>query len=676
LCPPQDAARRGARVCGLGTVVVPLALGALAACGEPERATIVALPGCGLEGGVLSNLRVQTRGDFPAGAATQVLVSDGAVLFSDSMGPVDGITVEGLFGEEVAAVGRTARLRPTGQIPVYFGAVDHLCEVGRSVVPFRHPGAMAVAPLGDVLIVGGRDAGGDLVDDIVHVADETGTPVVAASLPDRATGQSVHAVGPREFLVVGGATHNEALSEVVRVEVTPEGDVAVSNRIPIGLEGEHGRAHHSAATMLDGTILVTGGCTQVTNGACVQSEDALLASSMRIDVAVDPPTFRAAPPLPSARQGHDLHVARDGVAFAIGGRGPEGISRLEVHTLALGDSQWEPFGPPLTSELPSTALIEGSTVLEGGLVLLAMNDGTLRWMNEDTTAAWEGWCDPAEPDSPCFANQAARPPGRRPLLALPGERIVADHFLLPVGGLGQTGADAIDLALPTAASGELPPRQRTGGLMVPLADGSALVVGGLEPFSQTPLLPLALRLRPALDGPDERIPTIDGTQPGGLVALHLERVQVDGNAIALSSAQPAVGFPSVRAHVRGFRSSSFRFEVTFTAQDPAYPHVILQQGAFEGLSVRFGAEVIRGYSRNAAGNVIDFSCGQVPPGFWQDDVAQVLEVTVHPDSFTVSQGETTLARCPVPDLDRPVSIGIGVSGSGTITASGLRLTRL
>src|SRR5690606_38324350 len=121
------------------------------------------------------------------------------------------------------------------------------------------------------------------------------------------------------------------------------------------------------------------------------------------------------------------------------------------------------------------------------------------------------WC---VDDSPCFSKPAppdsmsdpeAPDPIRAPrsLVSLPGERVLADGFLLPVAGVGSTGAEARDLSMPTIDNPLPPPGQRTGAAVAVLADGSVLVAGGRDPVDDSPAIPFFVRVRPELDGPDE-----------------------------------------------------------------------------------------------------------------------------------------------------------------------------
>lgn len=641
-------------------------------CADPAEATIVALPGCGLEGEVLTGLRIRVRGDFPGGASEQLRAEDGRPRLDLDTAGADAITVEGLFGDAVSGVGRSARLREEGEIPVYFSGVDRLCAVP-SPVAFRQPDAMAVGPQGDVVVVGGRDLDGDYLDEVVHLRDEEGVPrVLAASLPVASAGQTVHAVDDRAFLVVGGSgSESASLDTMVRVELSEEGEASVRAPVRIELDAGSGRAHHAAVSLPDGRIFVTGGCAVTrSDGECEPTLASVLSTSLVIDGSVHPPSVRRGPDLPDPRYAGVLLVARDGLLIHVGGRNPDGEPLLHALATRAEGSSWESYGPSLAPELPVDVAIEGATLLEGGLIVVATSDGRLRWINVTSSGVVPGWCDPTTPDGPCFTGPA--PAGRRPLATLPGERVVADAWLVPVASLSQTGASAIDLSVPPPGSSVPPPSQRAGAIFAPLADGTLLLAGGREPSTQEPVLPLLLRLRPALDGPDERIPGVESLAPGSLIAHQPDRVDLEEGRLRLLSAGIVEEFPSVRAHVRGFRSAAFRFEVTLSAVD-AQPHLVLTHGALQAVSIRFGPDRVHGYQRAPSGVIQAVICGSAVPDF---SSPQRLEAEVRPDSIVVAQGDTIVAQCPGPGEDVPLAVGLGASGSGTVNATGLRLTRI
>lgn len=139
-----------------GAVMAALCGLLVGGCAEGHEAVLTPLWGCGLEGEVLTTVRVRARGDLPAAEADSVLLDGGETSLDQLPGGVDAVTVEGLFGESVVlAVGRTPRLPQDGTQPVYFSPPDQLCPVESALEP-RDRAAMAVAPSGVVLAAGGR----------------------------------------------------------------------------------------------------------------------------------------------------------------------------------------------------------------------------------------------------------------------------------------------------------------------------------------------------------------------------------------------------------------------------------------------------------------------------------------------------------------------------------------
>src|SRR5690606_20740482 len=106
-----------------------------------------------------------------------------------------------------------------------------------------------------------------------------------------------------------------------------------------------------------------------------------------------------------------------------------------------------------------------------------------------------------------------------------------------------------------------PPGQRTGAAVAVLADGSVLVAGGRDPVDDSPAIPFFVRVRPELDGPDERLPAIDRLVPGSLVARQPDRVVFEEPAgddeptrVLLHSDvdSRSESFPAVRMRARAF----------------------------------------------------------------------------------------------------------------------------
>lgn len=663
-----------------------LGLLVVAGCAEPSPPRLVAQLGCNVEDGLIGTLRVQARGDFPPRGGTQVLFSDGEQTLAWGGLPVDGVTVEGLFGQTVEAVGRTARLHEEGDIPVYFAPVDGVCPVQGEVVP-RTDTRAAVGPEGDVLIVGGRDAEGRLLDDVIHLHDEDGrVRRLPGALPLGSVGHTVHPLGDHRFLVFGGAGGGDtALDQLVVVDVADELS-PVGDPRPTGVSPSEGpaRAFHAATVVPDGRILIAGGCRTLDDQVRCAAIDGDVPddpdrpdvpdTSLWVDARSPEPVVTVGPALVVPRFGAELLLARDGVAFLVGGRDAEGSPVHTVERLRPGTSRFRRYGGDLRRDLDEDLEVVGAALHEGGVVLMALADGRIHWITEterDEYRPWTSWC--VEAEDPCFGDLAAPfPAERRGLLVLPGERVLADGMVLPVSGIGRAGTDALDLFRPRLGA-PAPPEARVGSDPVLLADGSVLLVGGHDPDTGLPATPLTLRVRPDLDGADERIPEVDRAARGSLVARDPERAVLEGETLRLLAIdETTAAFPRVRVRARGFRSSSFRFEITAqVTSGEVVPHLVLEHGGVETVSVSLERNRVVEHLRDPQGVEQTVSCGGVGLDFRE---AQVLRFDVGPDAILVRQGSETLAQCPV-GATRMWSVGLGAAGSGEILVTGLRLTR-
>lgn len=673
----------------------PVAIAAVAASGagllgcSQDVTTLVGNRGCGLDGDEFAALRVRARGDFPPTEASELLFDarSGSATLSELPDEAQAVTVEGLFGEGVEAVGRTARLHEGGVQQVYFAPPDQVCAVPAGVTE-REGAALAAAPSGNVILAGGRDPDGRLLDDLVHYEDglEVVTPL-SVSLRRPSVGHTLHALDEDTFVAIGGAgTDRLAFDSVLRIElVDPPAEVFVSD--PIAVQGpaltRSGRAHHGAAQGVDGSVLVVGGCSTSNDGECLAGPETVLSDGYRLALVDDELTFEPVPPLTIPRYGHEVVVARDGVAFVVGGRDAEGAPVYTIERWIPGVETWTPFGPDLEPRfeldaqnegLEQDIIIVGAALLEGGMLVVARSDGAMQWVSEDSTGTLEGWCE-ADPvlGQNCFEvpPDSALARRRRPIFRLPGERIVADSFLLPVAFLGGTGDEAVNLGeqRPGQSTPALP--ARVGAAMVGLKDGTVLMAGGRTPDDQT-ILPFFARLRPALDGPDETIPDVVDFAPGSLVLHDPARIAVvDGTLRLGAEGNEPMSLPEVWAHVRSFRSDRFRLEVELDVPvTDRRPHIVLTRGAISITSIRIDPDAVKLAQRDASLETVRLTCSTSGATFRG---GRRLRVDVGPDEIILQLEGVELARCPSPGPG-PFAVGIGASG-GPVFASGIRVTR-
>ncbi len=632
----------------------------LGGCEEPDL-RLEALRGCGLDV-ELQQLRVTVRGDFPA--APVVLAS------SDTLPPLahaaEGITLEGLVGEAgVEAVGRTARIDGAGVLPVYFAPPESRCAVP-SQTQFRDPGGAAVGRGGDVLVVGGRAAGGELLDAVLHGRDTHDGLEPLGRLPVPSLGQVLVPGVDRTLWVVGGAGPSGAVGSMVRVDPEAAGD-PVSDPVLLWVGGKATpRAFAGVARLGADEALVVGGCRELEPGAaCVASAASVLASTIRMDLSVEPPALEAGPILRVARWGARALGSRDGVAFVVGGRGADG---LPVHGVERrrASGAFDDFGPDWSAAVGEdlTALaVSGAARLEPDSVVVSLEDGRILWVS----STFATWLDPAmEPLPPGFTHT---------LETLAGDRILADDFVLPVGGVGAdlvtdqgTGTDPAQVV---RLAEVIPGPRRTGAHPVLLDDGTVLLVGGRDPASGAlGSGAFMLRVRPPLDGPDERLPDVRSLIPGSLVA-HGPGTTLEGGGVRIAAGEDEdPRFPTAGVHARGARGRHLRLDVTLLAEG-ATPHLMLWQGAVAARSIRLGPQV-EGFRRDGHGVVESLGCsGDAAVA----DGEATLRLDITPAAIRIRVDDEVRVTCDgVGDL--PASVGLAVSGGGSIFATEFRLARL
>lgn len=644
-------------------------VGVLPSCVSESVATLEPIR-CGVDPSDLDGLHIETVGDFPPGEAISARVGAGGVRLEDLAPDVDAIVVEGLFGEQIEALGRTARLQDDGLISVFFAPPNYGCPV-----PFDgssyHVGAMTVLPNGVVVAVGGRSANGQFLDRIVVYGDTfTDAAIAGPHLARPAVGQTVVGIADDRALVIGGAGDGVASLETGQViEVTEFGDVRVGDLVQLFGAGE-GRSHHGAVATGEGRVLVAGGCTSTIEGECVSSEESVLSSARWITPQADGLfDVSVAPPLLEPRYGHRLLEARDGVIFAVGGLGVDGTSRLSTEVLLPNSDVWARYGPSLEEVLVEGERIVGGTLLEGGTVVVGLSTGRLLWFDESNVQALEGWC--MEPSDPCWTPADSMM--NRHFATLPGQRVLVDHLILNPASIGDSGIDTIDLSEDLESM-----TARAGATSAVLADGTAVVMGGVG--EQGGLVDDWLaRVRPHLDGPDETIPNLNTVEPGDFL-LHesdsdVPRIAiVGGSGLSLDNAGLAERDDQLTtwALVRSFRSRQFRLQLYLEANREARPRLVLSAGAIARYEIRFDADAVRYVERGADGELLVATCAQRELVF--SGIGDAIEVDVAPEAIVITDSSGEVTRCPGIG-DARVSVGLGVVGDGTVRVSEMRLTR-
>lgn len=625
-------------------------------CGGPETIELVAIRGCGLDQ-EFSGLRVRVLGDLALGGGSEVLLGPGERGRIPALPDrATGIAAEGLFGTTVTAVGRSYGIDPTvaaGRIvgagrdesllPVFFAEPDSLCALDEQ--PSARASPSAAGPAGDVLLAGGVDAQGELLDELVHVDLFTGDlHTLDASLPSPRRGHAVHALADRRFVIVGGAESSVALDRLLIVDVARG---SVEDAGPLRVDGEPQALSETASARsgVDDRILLAGGCDDV-------DAQARCEGALGLALWLDPNDLagtRRLGDLAVPRHSADALVAADGVAWIAGGFDANGLALGSVERLRPGGA-WE-----VVHTLPDGAAAAGFTLLDGGLVLLAEASGTIHWWSE----AGSGSLDPTSRAPTLEATTTARP-----LETLPGERVLVDAWLF------NPATAAVDPALERVSLAADP---RLGAELLTLLDGTVLFVGGETVDAELAATPL-LRLRPRLDGPDEWIPELTGPQTDAFVGNAPGRATVVVGGLRLDAVAGAADvLPPVRAHVRGFRSRSFRLEFDHAADPGTLAHVTLEQGSTALLALALTPDGVVARRRLADGSVEIIDCGASTA-----DMASpfVLEVDDEGRRARLSGSGGVLATC---ELDWPSSaglaVGFGVSGAGSARVFALRLAR-
>ncbi len=643
----------------------------LVACEQSEPIRVVPIAGCGLDQ-TFSGLRVRVVGDFPPTSSTELLLGAGETGELERLPmAARGVAVEGVFGMTITAIGRSYGIDPqlaqgripgqTGPVlPIWFAPPDSMCALPSAAAPApidpRSGFAWAEAASGDVLIVGGRAATG-LISELIHY-DALSNIVEVHALAEGSTtarvGHSVHGLDHGRFLVLGGAGASARFDDAVLVSLTQGSPVLESLPLATPL------VHHAAASSSRARVLVAGGCDPVDElGQC---SAAVHGRAAWIDMSPGPDLVRTAlPELQSARADGLAFVTSDGLAFVAGGFDQAGLGLGSVERLAPGADAWT-----TVVEFAVEALA-GMTVLDGELILVADVDGDLHWWSP----AGSGTLDPS-----LRAPTLGPTLGPRLLQSLAGERVLVDTWLFAPGSAAvDPSAEIIDLV--GNVSGESTPA-RTGAGVLALRDGSVLLAGGtlLAPSPDAPL-PFLARVRPQLDGPDEQVPELASPRSDAFVSNTPGAAAVIVGGLRLTGSGSPDELPRTRAHVRGFRSRSFRLEFELGAEQGNTATLVVGQGATLALVVELAPGEVAVRLREASGELSVLDCGA---GQFETEFPAVLEVSEAGLRVRLLQADQVVVDCSLAMLDPwpdegGLHVGFGVAGPGDRTFRSLRLAR-
>lgn len=636
--------------------LAPLGLALASGCG-PATVELVAIRGCGLDQ-AFSGLRVRVLGDLPVGAGTELVLGPGeAGALEQLPAGATGIAAEGLFGTTVTAIGRSwgadssrfgDRLGTEGAaLPVWFAAPDSLCPIALPDGLAATAGVgLAVGPAADLLVVGGVDEQGALLDAAIHVdlLRPGSARTLALGLPEALRDPIVVAGPGRSFTVVGGVGAAGPRGRWARVDLGR--DEAIDDGGALTFDGDPwALAGVATAVGEGGALLLAGGCAATDSaGACVPSSSSDRAGRL----AWASGTIEPLPALARARHGAQAAWSRDGVAWVAGGWDSDGVGLGSVERLGPG-GEWV-----VVHEL-ADATIHGLAVLDGGLVLLADDGGAIHWWSE----AGAGILDPTARAPALDPTSVARP-----MLVLPGERVLVEGWLF------SPGSAAIDPALERVMLAAAHPNTA----LALLVDGS--VVLGREAVEIGAGVAVE-RLRPRLDGPDEWIPDLTGPQTDAFVATApgSSLVGVGGLRISAAGADADLdGVAAARAHVRGFRSASVRLELEHESEAGAVAQLIVGQGSQTLVAVDLDGSApgtVRARGPDGAVETLDCERG---PG----TLAGPLIVELGEGGAQLSI-EASGGRALACALDWPTAaelyLGFGAAGTGSARFFGLRLAR-
>jgi Galactose oxidase, central domain len=321
--------------------------------------------------------------------------------------------------------------------------------------------------------------------------------------------------------VLVGCTSNEPEAVETTGATTQTADSPLPGPAPSGLSDAGGRAAHTATSLLDGRVLIAGGC--VTDGCSI-------ATDQTVVVAEDARSSVAGPTMAAARTNHTASLLPDGRVVLAGGFVGEGAGVTDEVDM------FDPRANSITAMSPlrqprgghaGVRLRDGRVLIAGGWIAPQSYTATVELIDPATGEVSAGEALPWAAD----ALEAA---------------LLADGRVLVMGGQVAPGTGTTDAAVFDPVSGhwsEVGPMAtpRLKHFAVTLPDGRVLVMGG-TPDDETLLAsteifdPSTGRFTP---GPTMREPRYK--LAGGAVVLDDGRVLIVGGGQSVEVLDVAAG---------------------------------------------------------------------------------------------------------------------------------------
>jgi len=631
--------------------IVALAVAA-AACGDqPAHVTLVPIGGaCGKPAG---GNQVKVTAFTATGEHSQSLALDEVVAISEFPADTEQIGVEVIVGGgATGAAGKSAplafaALADGAAIRVFMAPPNGFCEVGAMTEPRAQP-LIARAGTG-VLLVGGTGTVGPLSTAEYYDPDTAAFTAVAVPpvLVDDAQGFAGAALAklPDGRVALVGGPHNAFVVFDPKLGAFATDPVLIDPR-----------AFHAAIATGDRELVVAGGCSAVSAGACggVPRRQMLRYHLDKLGV---PDPIAQLPASGNPRIGaqlFDLGIQLDGARryLLAGGTGDPGVA----DRFALDDE--------LTT--PLTGGHVQAVALDGGAVLTAFGDDAPQATADGAAAVFAPEVSAGRPIAP--------PPDARlvRLIALEDGR-VAGFGGDPAGGV--TTYDPTHDAWRTEAAAST---DQPGPLAAPslarLDDGSVLVVGGAVSSK-------AWLYRPSLVGPATGSITVVPASDAGRGVLTapdpatVTRVAADPPAWLLGVAADAGDAELARALVGGPRTATGSVQAIVHVITGGVALIAQQIGPGQAIVAKLAPDLPAELVRLEAGGERSLCRGAVALPAFDRAAPAVLRLAISDRDARLSIDDRDVLVCAVTATDRG-AWGIASLGAGAqITVDSVTVAR-